>query len=974
MANNKTTYMTIPPPPLPEFYLPRVENLSTHDTDSRTEVPYAVRYERARELARAAALPGDGIDERVSFAHTRATDAPLQHSVKRESGAPPLAVYHICRVCLRPRSARYHQEHPIPEDGLPPPPGICRRCRVTPAEEVSKVTQVVEEHDSNDIKLGVRALVPGECYYSSQDMREKRAEYLLRHAEWQEIEPSPRREEMKHSRHQEHNRVDILAPPTSIKDSTGTQRNEYTYRHFHVAVPPPPPQSIPVSPEAKEHFHRHIYIGVAPPPLAAISPKSRAASESTAKDAMDVVNKHSSRTNLVSKEAKAQYKQWQSAPPPSPPPSPMVSTGPQKVTDKIVAVGSTMREQPISTTSQQKPVSQHNFPHKTVPSEAEIRRLARDEVVRYRRAERKLEAHIDPYAHGKMVPLERMPVERRIETVRDIAEEKPWIQRSESIRRDSGVAVKEHAWATSYKQDRQEVLLSHATRQDSRNIEKRQQRAASPTTDSSSVASAKDDGPPRTVKRPVRGGKSVSEVQGIALDCSERQPGPQVGVRRIVLPARNGDIVEFSEHWNEAERATKMRSVPVRKDNERATASARDFDRVRQTPADVEHPESMGSKLTSQGYWNKEQVASKAAEQSMHTVDDNAEKLPMKRQDDFGRRDPLESDRQTTSRDTQIGSYQRQSQGFDRRPGVSEATLGKLRPPYPQEDAVTSMPSPRSHISNHSFSLAKEAALRDGGKEWMYVRRTVQPADRSWDEHVFDDGHRPDLDYKETRERFARRKLRQECTRPITPPSKRRPSDASSRVRFSSKLDVSPTPPDSDASSSEFRRGGMMKHQHNSPAPNKCSDVAVEEADRGRSRSRTVTPGERGYYYERDTIRTREREYHETDRDRTPRPSDRGRRRSGTSDTGTGLGTMPSDIRPLARAFSESPSRETLREAARRQKLQQKPDSKGPYTTEYSRSDSVEAFDGSTVTSSSRSGSRREHRVHRKEGGRSGRR
>lgn len=68
----------------------------------------------------------------------------------------------------------------------------------------------------------------------------------------------------------------------------------------------------------------------------------------------------------------------------------------------------------------------------TVPAvpgftESEIRTFARDEVERYRQAERMMAAHPNAYAHGRMVPVtSTVPVERRIETVRDEAPSMPW--------------------------------------------------------------------------------------------------------------------------------------------------------------------------------------------------------------------------------------------------------------------------------------------------------------------------------------------------------------------------------------------------------------------------------------------------------------------------------------------------------------------------------------------------------------------
>lgn len=972
MANNNIPYMTIPPPPLPEFYLPRKETPSTPSTDGGAEVEYSIRYERRSEVAQGTAMPGDGMDERLNFAHSRITEASLPQSVKSGSDVPPLAIYHICRVCLRPRSARYHQEHPIPEDGLPPPPGICRRCRVTPAEETRKVTQIVEEHDSNDIQLGIRAFIPDGAYYSNQEMREKRAEYLLRNAEWQEVEPPPRHAAVKDTREHsyKHTRVNVAPPPSSVDDQPETQQKEYIYRHVHVALPPPPPpQTQPVQPKHTEYVHRHIHVGVPPPPVTTL-PKLKKGSDFTAQDVIDSAARKSTKSKVKTKEVDNQYGPWAGLPPPPP----MVSAGAQETTTRINVHETATRERKASITSNQKATSQHSSAHKTVPSEAEIRRLARDEVVRYRQAERKLEAHSDPYAHGKMVPMERVPVERRIETVRDVVEEKPWARPREPSRRDSGVAIKEHVRAREHKQEKQEVVVVRESRQESRNFDTRQQRAASPSPPSS-ASSAKDAGPRRPVERPVRRSEAVSEVQGVALDSSGRQVGPRFGIRKIDVPGRKHDIVEFSEHWDEDEKATETRYVPVRKDDHWATELAQDFDRVARAPSYVEKPESMVSKWTSQDYWNEEETAKTAITQSTRKSSLKVGKPSNGQQDERGRPAPPKDGPQTTIREEQTVSYERHPKGPDRRTVASEVSSRQQDLPYPREDEMPiSMPSPTSHMSNLDGSRPRQTAPRDGDKEWIYVRRTVQPADRPWDENVFDDDQRSDLDFKETTERFTHRKAPQDDSKTITPPSKRRTSDVSSRVRFSSKLDVSPTPPDSDASSSEFRRSGLMKHHHDGPVSNTRSVAAIEQADRGRSRSRTANRREQGYYYERDTIRTREREYHEADRDRTPKPSDRGRRRSGTDETATGLSTMPSGIRPLARAFSESPSREALRDAARRQKLQQKPDSNGPYTVEHNRSDSVEAFDGSTVTISSRGSVERERRVPRRDGGRGGRR
>ncbi|KAF2723128.1 hypothetical protein K431DRAFT_292850 [Polychaeton citri CBS 116435] len=60
-----------------------------------------------------------------------------------------LAIYHICRICLRSRSRRFHREHPIPADGVPPPPGICRRCRFLSESNSTTGEATAEGHTSD---------------------------------------------------------------------------------------------------------------------------------------------------------------------------------------------------------------------------------------------------------------------------------------------------------------------------------------------------------------------------------------------------------------------------------------------------------------------------------------------------------------------------------------------------------------------------------------------------------------------------------------------------------------------------------------------------------------------------------------------------------------------------------------------------------------------------------------------------------
>ncbi|KAF2862220.1 hypothetical protein K470DRAFT_263073 [Piedraia hortae CBS 480.64] len=95
---------------------------------------------------------------------------------------PPMAVYHICRVCLRPRSAKYHRENPILINCVPPPPGICKRC------SKPKVVEIAEQVTSNKVNLGVSCLAPRETYITKGKLKEIEDEQLRREGKRQYIE------------------------------------------------------------------------------------------------------------------------------------------------------------------------------------------------------------------------------------------------------------------------------------------------------------------------------------------------------------------------------------------------------------------------------------------------------------------------------------------------------------------------------------------------------------------------------------------------------------------------------------------------------------------------------------------------------------------------------------------------------------------------------------------------------------------
>ncbi|KAK5742471.1 hypothetical protein LTR17_003273 [Elasticomyces elasticus] len=454
---SKTAYLNIPPPPLPEFYLPKTTPGSNDGSSSAsadkefTKTTVSVRHQSKQKtqtqtpawlqepatpnndaaLARLPADPGDSTDDRMRVRYTveRTTAKPVVTFAPPPdtTDIPPLAVYHICRICLRTRSARYHRAHPIPIDGLPPPPGICRRCRVSTVEEVSKVATVVEESESNRMKLGIAAFIPAEDYISNKEMKSLRVKELLREVEGQRV-----RERL-----------------SSASESTEKEK-EIVFRHVKVresmSDPPSPLIRTSVKSTAQDAIdavsvHSRDFMMTAAVTRAdksdaqmsqkaqSVSARSRATTRRqesdagfeevgrgtiTAKVALNTDKPVAEGMSVVSRAISTR-----SAPPPA-------------ETTTIMAYAKSTHAQPAPVETSSKAVTQAPTaivqPGGPERSESEIRRIAREEIIRYRQAERKLEAHLDPYAYGRMVP-----IDRRIEKQADVAEPVPWSRKSGAV-------------------------------------------------------------------------------------------------------------------------------------------------------------------------------------------------------------------------------------------------------------------------------------------------------------------------------------------------------------------------------------------------------------------------------------------------------------------------------------------------------------------------------------------------------------
>ncbi|KAK4507833.1 hypothetical protein PRZ48_001568 [Zasmidium cellare] len=816
------TYLSIPPPPLPEFYMPKKATVDAPSSTSGTDDGGRKKYDP---------IPGDGTDERREYARTRRT-SDISSS---------LAVYHICRICLRPRSARYHREHPIPIDGVPPPPAICRRCRVTSVDDSRSLVDIVERHESHGPKLGVKSFVADEDCFPARMARSRRVDYDLDEVEWKELEPAPAKQ----------------SPP---------RQKEYIYRHIHVAVPPPPihppppiapPQAEP-PPKAQPPEPSFIYV-----------PKPSV--KSTAQDAIDSISEKSAHSSKHKQYEIRRIKQ--TAPKQASVAAESVTTESEirHVESKKTVASKARAEVEIRSSSGRSDASKAEW------TETDIRRLARDEVERYRRAERSMDAHGDAYAHGRMVPVERVPVvpvERRIEAQRDVEDDMPWKQGNEQKEKEPVYASRKREYRVrSESQGREEEILIV------RRSGQRPQAEDAPSSGAKKTSPPSDTSSDKT-RWPTQETRKSTYVQGSRISRRSEQPQWDADQQSKKNGADADKKQTTTGHWIDY---GQPRGTQIHERQLRVAESEREYSKTSKRP---EYPKNFHEERVTMEYDRR---------------DSGVEGLVQKQK------------------------AQKRSQ---------EVAL-----PYPRDDEDTPvpMPSPSSHASRPTKSVARG----DNDSEYYYKLRTVQPAD----EETYVRSDRDGIYYREQSEYLHRRKTPADPTPPeptSTPPKRigeRRQSDVSSRVRFANKVAVSPTPPGSDASSARFHGRSQVEEK----GPSRVIDFGYERMGRTPSRA---APEEREYN-QQDARYPPQREYRRADGG-AMRPEPRGRRPSGDTETTTAPSTLPVDVRMLAGARSESPSREKLLADARRRR---RGDGLGPYTVEHERSVSLEAYDGSSVGS-----------------------
>lgn len=977
------TYV-IPPPPLPEFYIRNADgkddDSSHEDSQALAKASFKVKTKCAepgpsqQSHKHAACSPPDPlahlvetVDDKMMtryqfFAHgadAPAISIPPPPPLDSTNDVPPLAIYHICRICLRPRSGRYHQEHPIPINGVPPPPGICKRCRITTVEDKTFAgTKVVKLAESNEIRIGIGCIVPDEDYVSNTKMRERRKQELLRSI--------PKRDKREES------------------SSSGEDR-KIVYRHVRLR------ETCSTSPPKRSREDSLVYDQCTTTAVAALSTVQG-----------DPFTKALSRASRAVKATEG----------------PPVNGTRRSITTEVSRSHSqSVAKEPAENVER---------------TESNIRKIARDEVERYRQAERRIAAHPEPFAHGRMVPIERrgavenltaQPASRSEK--RPVREERVVYQEVEVQRQsprspqlecdeisspvvkvksertqelDVEVKVQRHASSTNRSKPRPH-FRSPVKEEASHDREPKNEQKLSRS--SQAARSGRPSWAPQWLQdlpaEPAEEADStetlprskVSEKKFRLEETKAKEPHelprsdyaasgklkevyrghgdeyrPRINsakdapaVTEVWLPAAdNRNVFEVIEEIEVPERRDRTRPRVFDGLSSDKQASFADgvskpkgestrLDRMPSgsMPTNARQSSTRSSRRTDREYWYDGGVARTASGLSSHQQEsDIRERREEERYGtDWGPHSLSERmltspsrldqpDFKATSRrskesQTVKGPRYTADEAPPRDQGAEDVREQRPSVPSGRTRVQQSAQSPSEYIyTEHivqpaggpvSASARSQRSARSPDSEYIYTERRTEPAARA-------EKNAQDLDI-ETSETFVHRKRdsgaeapkprpqqreRQERTNAIVVESnhssqaKASNSNHSSRVRFASKIKISPTPPDSDASSQQFRTFASRRAKHAKGFDERGEELIEEYERRGRSRSRepsnVIPEGD----YRAELLEVREWE-----REETPRPNDRqtsDKKSSVSSRQGAG---RFKDGRPIAQAFSESP-------------------------------------------------------------------
>jgi hypothetical protein len=961
-TKERTTYISVPPPPLPEFYMKTRHEKKSSSTSATAEV------DKETFVIKETVTSGDGTYDGkpgVVPSTSFVTVPPPRHT----NEVPPLAIYHICRICLRPRSPRYHREHPIPIDGLPPPPGICRRCRVTSLEETKKVAEIVVKSESNPIKLGcITPFVPDEDIVSNEEMRRMKVEKYLKGR------PSEHHE----SRYRSRSGKEIVYRHVKVVDAPDVRESEDEDALDEVIEEVWVPTKRKVVFTSQDAIQR--FKDAATPDLPTAPKRTTTGMQvqpTTDPPSPSYINVQREALRAMD-SAKASVSARASST------SGSGSTSTVRASAKV-----STRSRPVHAELDIRKVARDEIEQYAIATQqpeqrhAEIRRIAREEVERYRQAERKLEAHPDAFAHGKLVP-----VERRIDVEHDIAEAMPWVQPtkkevsgardstttksataerdfayesiSESSKSKSTTGPTRKSWGPRW---RRELSIERRSRHDASPYDPAAQKS-DPRSNKHGSSQTKDQ--ESNIQANARSQKFDDRVQEYnspswtthaepyAVEVSRKPTDDQNKVIRVIeeidLPPRSRAAPYRREEYSNQsvvtpapERIQKLRSEFKVGDGSRPVSSL--FHRAERVKEDKRFEATMQA---DRDYWHDETAT--------HTT-----AIRSSKQDASTRTSGVRSESQVQvsspviERSAHASTHSRVTFEEDRASDKTRwsrkhrmAEEGRAGRPTEQQDLPYLEDNVMPDHSAKPASAEKEktpsrkptqhiSSSKHPNSEYLYIERTVQPADRPRGSRPFD-GNPPE-ERIETEETYVVRRHPQ-VEGPSRPRRKyqgdrrTRESDESKHIKFNKKVEISPTPPGSDASSSEFRgfhsigarNGRQMDGNEDTGRP---SDITGEYERRGRTRSRD---SKTKHFHEQEML------YERPDGEWIVKPKQKHKGGGSHRQAAWVSGSVP-----LEHPLSESPSREELISSSRYSKS----DDRGPYREPEKVTDSMNAEDGS---------------------------
>lgn len=904
----------IPPPPLPEFYLPTQTSASSRSGSTSSESEHNAQ----NFLPKGPPVTGDGVYDGRPYtsscpANGSNTMLPLIAipPLPISAGAnevPPLAIYHICRICIRPRSARYHLEHPIPLNGLPPPPGICRRCRVKAVEDVSDLDLVVKS-ESNKIKLGcILPFVPEEAIVSSEEMKRIKIDKYLRE-----------------------NSIELEKP----RDGSRSRRN-IAYRHVRVIDDLPEDEGVSrhrtrvtfrseddAGDQGALQTSRNKYRVIRSSKVKGDLVDDRPQSTDTAVRQKAIHNVDSAKASVSTQAAS------------------MVS-GPQARSVASASANVVQKPPPYRTDSEIRKLAREEIErqkaafYKSGNPETEMRRIARDEIERYRRAERIMESYGQAYTYGKLVP-----VERHIDQERDAAPMRAWEQYPAQEAKPT-VDVPRATEACSLDKRSQSPEI--------RQTERKHIRIQSPSRGRSQRSSAACG----TVKRNDSKSEASTAVRTSSgrprwrreLFAERRRPEE---ITSFPDPVRRDDTLASGRPRPEARwRSNHVYFDVDLQDTEKArrtSSTSHSSSNYRPKVVDVVRCKSPTRSKPDERLADVEEV-SRTTEARLNTT--RPIRRPSERKAQTTTESPKEIRAETTVKVGQEPAegavrFSRASKPRDS-PRHSAVTTTGDSPARAEEERTVRVNADIVEKRTLSPSSAKQAegtlrttsekkrrSVKAPDSEYFYKERIVQPVDAPRGLRL-PGGRLPSRveieEYgelvRQPSEQLASSPPRQDTheqrrqRRGHIPRQALRESDESNHVHFSNKIDYTPTPPDSEASSSAFRSyhsfgRGSSRQIDGNQSSNGEMDVSEPrgrmEVRRGRLSSNAL-----------------DRPSPVRHRDATVRPS---RDEDGRSGRNTG--------RPIDRALSESPSREKSIAALTTRNPQNAPSVREPSTSRSAR-------------------------------------